>query len=167
MKDDIFNDVLRDDSIIIGPEEGETLGTNGMSISFKVTSEHTRDQFGVYEITLDPKTVGARLHYHRFMDETFIVKEGTVTMNIGQKEHKAKNGTVAYIPRFTPHGFRNDTNERARLILIFNPSQRREGFFRGLHEILKEQPVDADKFLRLYNKYDSFPVDTSDMIQTK
>ena len=52
-------------------------------------------------------------------------------------------------------------------MLIFNPSSKREGFFSGLHETLGEDPIDPQKYLKLYNKYDSFPVDTLDMIPTR
>lgn len=160
-----FEDTLEDKGLIIKPEEGEKLVTNGMSIQFKVESELTKDQLGVYEITLAPKTIGAKLHYHRFMDETFIVTEGKVNIHVGMKEYEAEKGTVAHIPRFTPHAFRNDSNQEAKLILLFNPGQRREGFFHGLHETLSESPIDHNKFLKLYNKYDSFPVDVEDMVQ--
>lgn len=159
-----FEDELVDNASIILPEEGESLNLNGLSVSFKVTSELSNNQLGVYEISLPPNTIGAKLHYHRFMDETFIVNQGTLTIEVGNKLQKAKPGTVAYIPRFTPHGFRNDTNETVKLMLIFNPAEKREGFFKGLYETLSEVPVDAKKFLKLYNKYDSFPVNTSNMI---
>ena len=165
-KPNYFEDELVDNASIIRPGEGESLHLKGLSVSFKVTSELSNNQLGVYEISLPAKTIGAKLHYHRFMDETFIVSEGTLTIEVGSRQQKAKAGTVAYVPRFTPHGFRNDTNETVKLMLIFNPSEKREGFFKGLYETLSEVPVNPEKFLKLYNKYDSFPVDVSNMIPT-
>ena len=162
-----FEDELVDNGRILGPKDGEQLNLNGISVTFKVTSESSNNQLGVYEIVLPPKTIGAKLHYHRFMDETFIVSEGELTLEIGTKTKIAKSGTIAYIPRFTPHGFRNDTNNKVRLLLIFNPSEKREGFFKGLHKTLSEVPINPKEFLKLYNKYDSFPVDPSNMIPIK
>ena len=164
MKPDYFNDKLENKASIIQPNEGEKLGLSTISITFKVTSEMSNDQLGIYEITLPPMAIGAKLHYHRFMDETFIVNEGELTMQVGQEEYKAKSGTVAYVPRFTAHGFKNDTDKTVKLTLIFNPSQKREGFFKGLYETLNEVPINPKKYLKLYNKYDSFPIDTSNMI---
>ncbi len=164
MKIDYFNDQLENNATIVGPGEGETFEANGLSLTFKVTSEDTQDQLGVYEITLAPKSIGAKLHYHRFMDETFIINKGVLTIQVADKEYEAKPGTVAHVPRFTPHGFRNDSDHEVQLTLLFNPSQKREGFFRGLKETLKETPIDPEKYLKLYNKYDSFPVDTNDML---
>lgn len=163
-KENYFEDELQDNAKIILPKEGEKLELNTISITFKITSEMSNDQLGVYEISLPPMAIGAKLHYHRFMDETFIINKGTVTMQVGEQEYAAKSGTIAYVPRFTPHGFRNDTNETVSLTLIFNPSQKREGFFRGLKETLTETPINPKKYLKLYNKYDSFPIDTSNMI---
>jgi quercetin dioxygenase-like cupin family protein len=162
---DYINDQLEDRALLIQAEEGERLSLEGMAITFKLSSEQSNDQLGVYEIELAPKTIGAKLHYHRFMDETFIVKEGIIKLQMGSENYEAKAGTIAYVPRFTPHGFRNDSDQVAKLLLLFNPAQKREGFFRGLHEILGEDPVNKEKFIRLYNKYDSFPLDEEDMIQ--
>ena len=167
MKKDYFNDALENKAVIVKPNEGETFNMNGISFTFKITSELSNDQLGVYEIILAPRAIGAKLHYHRFMDETFIVNEGQLIIQAGSEEHEIGAGTVVYVPRFTPHGFRNDTNQEVRLTLLFNPSQKREGFFRGLNETLSEQPIDPEKYLKLYNKYDSFPVDTSNMLPVR
>ncbi len=163
-KENYFEDTLENNASIIKANEGEKLELNTISITFKVTSEMSNDQLGIYEISLPPMAIGAKLHYHRFMDETFIVNEGVLTVQVADKEYLAEPGTVAYVPRFTPHGFKNNTDETVKLTLIFNPSQKREGFFKGLYETLNEVPIDPERYLRLYNKYDSFPVDTSNMI---
>ena len=77
-----------------------------------MTSGISNDQLGVYEIVLAPMSIGAKLHYHRYMDETFIVTKGVLTFQTGNKEFQAEPGTVAYAPRFSPHGFRNDTMKK-------------------------------------------------------
>ena len=167
IKENYFEDKLEDNAFIIKPTEGERLSLNSISITFKVTSEMSKDQSGVYTILLPAMAIGAQLHYHRFMDETFIINKGILTMQVANKEYQAEAGTVVYVPRFTPHGFRNDTNEPIELTLIFNPSQKREGFFRGLYETLNEQPINPEKYLQLYNKYDSFPVDSSNILPVR
>nr|WP_299074319.1 cupin domain-containing protein [uncultured Allomuricauda sp.] len=166
-EEDYFNDTLVNNGCVIGPEEGEKLLLNGVSFTFKITSEMSNDQLGLYSIVLKPMVIGAKLHYHRFMDETFVVNEGVLTIHLGKKTYQAGQGTIVYVPRFTAHGFQNDTSEQVKITLLFNPSQKREGFFRGLHETLMEEPIDPAKYLKLYNKYDSFPVDTSNMIPTR
>ncbi|MCE7996230.1 MAG: cupin domain-containing protein [Roseivirga sp.] len=167
MQPDYFNDQLEDKAVIFHPNEGESFNANGMTLTFKVTSELSNDQLGVYEVVLAPRAIGAKLHYHRFMDEVFIVNQGTLTLQLRDSKHQINPGAIAYAPRFTPHGFRNDTDQEVRLTLIFNPSQKREGFFRGLRQTLATTPIDPEKYLKLYNKYDSFPVDTGNMLPTR
>jgi quercetin dioxygenase-like cupin family protein len=75
MKKDFFNDNLENKAVILHPEEGEAFHMNGVTLTFKVTSEISNDQLGVYDIVLAPGVIGAKLHYHRFMDETFIVTQ--------------------------------------------------------------------------------------------
>jgi quercetin dioxygenase-like cupin family protein len=166
-KIDYLEDQLANKATIHHPGEGERLEMGGASFVFKVTSEMSNSHLGLYEITLPPHTIGARLHYHRFMDETFIVGKGILTVYAGEDTHHLQPGSVVYVPRFTPHGFANDTDEQVVLTLIFNPAEKREGFFRGLVDILSEQPVDPAKYLKLYNKYDSFPVDVNNMLPVK
>ncbi|WP_183559066.1 cupin domain-containing protein [Mucilaginibacter sp. SP1R1] len=159
-----YNDVLKNEAVIFNPGQGEMLQIENSKITLKVTSEISNNQFGLYEIVLAPGTVGAQLHHHRFMDETFIVNKGTLTIQLSDKMLSAAEGTVVFVPKFTPHGFRNTSDAEVTLTLIFNPGQNREGFFFGLQEILTEQPVNPDKFLKLYHKYDSIPVDQDVML---
>jgi len=162
-----LQDVLEDRAAVFQPGEGEVLRIHASTITLKVTSKISNDQLGLYSIALAPRTIGAQLHYHRYMDETFIVNEGVLTVKHGSEMVEARPGTVIYIPRFTPHAFANDSENPAEITLIFNPAQRREGFFFGLAEILNSDPIDAADYLALYQKYDSYPVDQSKMLPVR
>jgi quercetin dioxygenase-like cupin family protein len=157
-KQSYLQDTLVDRSTVLRPGEGTVLSIKGGSITLKVTSDKTNDQLGIYEISLQPGVVGAGLHFHRFMDETFVVTAGTLAVQHGSEEVAAPAGTVIHVPRFTPHGFANKSDKPVKLMLIFNPAAAREGFFYGLAEILSVDPVNQQDFLTLYAKYDSYPV---------
>lgn len=161
---DLLSDALENRATILGPKHRELLEANGVSVRFVITSEMSGDQTGLYEITLAPRVIGANLHYHRFMDESFFVTKGTLTLQTAEEVRQVGPGSVAHFPRFTPHAFRNDMDEEAQCLLLFTPAQKREGFFRGLMQILAESPIDPEKYLRLYEKYDSHPVDTGRML---
>lgn len=161
---DFLSDALENKAIMFAPGEGEVLALGGNSVTLKVTSDLSNDQLGIYEIKLSPSTIGARLHYHRFMDETFIVRKGALTIELTDGPILAHEGAVVYVPRMTPHGFSNQSAGDVVINLIFNPGQQREGFFRGLKSILTEPVIDASKYLKLYQKYDSFPVDVQNML---
>jgi quercetin dioxygenase-like cupin family protein len=159
-----LEDILEDRAVIFAPKQGRIINIQGGSITLKVTSDLSNDQLGVYEISLDPGIVGAQLHFHRYTDETFIVTAGTLAVQHGQTRVDAPAGSVIYVPRFTPHGFANNSDRPVTLNLIFNPAQKREGFFFGLEKILNATPVNPREFLALYHKYDSFPVDSANLL---
>jgi quercetin dioxygenase-like cupin family protein len=161
---DYLNDTLTDRAVIFPPGAGEVIHLSSGVLTFKVTSQLSNDQLGVYEINLQAKSTGAKMHFHRFMDETFLINKGILTVMLLGREVEMEEGSVIYIPRFTPHGFRNDSDNATTLTLVFHPGQNREGFFKGLREVMLEQPVDQEKFLRLYHKYDSFPMDEKNML---
>lgn len=157
-----LKDALVNNAVVMDVGAGESLTVQGSTMVFKLTTASTNNQLGLYEITLAPQVSGANLHYHRFMDETFVVTQGTLTILLADREVEVAEGGIIHIPRFTPHGFYNGTDGEVRALMLFNPPQHREDFFRGMAEVLTEEPVDAAKFLQLYDKYDSHPVDRSE-----
>ncbi|MGN6494368.1 MAG: cupin domain-containing protein [Agriterribacter sp.] len=159
MAKDYFTDHLENKATIIRAEEGERIRAGEGSCTFKITSEISNNQLGIYEIVVPPNTTGARLHYHRFMDEIFIVNKGILTVQASYDEHQLHEGGMVYIPRFTPHAFSNTSDKEVKLTLIFTPSQQREGFFHGMFELLNEPVMDTARFIQLYHKYDSYLVE--------
>jgi quercetin dioxygenase-like cupin family protein len=155
-----LKDELMDRATVFEPGQGEVLSIKGGRITLKVTSDRSNDQLGVYEIYLEPGTVGARLHYHRYLDETFVVTDGMLAVSHGQTKVAARAGSVIHVPRFTPHAFANESDRPVTLMLIFNPAQGREGFFYGLQQLLNAPQFDPADFMALNHKYDSFPVET-------
>ena len=164
MKKDYLKDELNAQSYVWKSGEGKEIEINKSTIRFKLTSELSNDQLGIYELTLQPKTTGAQLHYHRFMDETFVVMEGEVRIHSIDSTQVLGKGDIAFFPKFTPHGFENETEQTARVLIIFNPAMKREGFFEGMAQQLNQSEVNAEEFLRLYEKYDSHPVNKAQLI---
>jgi quercetin dioxygenase-like cupin family protein len=108
--------VLSNQPVIIQPLDGEMLQADGISCQFKVTGDISNDQPGIYQITLQPGVIGARLHFHRFTDEIFIVLKGTLTIQSSDKIHDAGEGTVIHIPRLTPHAFCNNSATEVKVL---------------------------------------------------
>lgn len=160
MKEDVFTDKLENKASIIQPGDGARVHAGEGSCTFKVTSDMSSGRLGVYEIVIPPHTMGARLHYHRFMDEVFIVNKGILTVDLGHETHQLASGATVYVPRFTPHGFSNSVDEVLVITLIFNPSEHREGYFKGLFDLLDAEAMDIPRFLQLAQKYDTHPLNT-------
>ena len=159
LEEDIFTDKLVGKATIIRPGEGVRLSAGKGSCTFKVTSDLSGGKLGIYEIVVPPHTVGARLHYHRFMDEVFVVNKGVLTLDLHTETHHLTTGSTVYIPRFTPHGFSNTSDKEVEATIIFNPSEQREGYFKGLFTLLNAEQMDAGLFTKLCQKYDNPLVD--------
>lgn len=155
IKEDVFNDKLDDNAAVILPGQGTRIQAGPGSCTFVVTSEMSNGRLGIYRIVVPPKTVGARLHFHRFMDEVFMVNKGELTIELGTEIRRLKEGSTVYVPRFTPHEFSNESDETLEITLVFNPSEQREGYFKGLFQLLSEEQMDQALFMKLAQKYDT------------
>lgn len=155
----ISTDRLRNAAMIVRPGEGRRLEAGNGSCTFKITSADSNGQLGVYEIVVPPHTVGARPHYHRHIDEVFLVTKGRLTLDTGRERHELPAGAVAYVPRFTPHAFSNTSDEELVITIVFNPAEEREGYFIGLFELLQAPELDIPRFMQLAQQYDTHPYD--------
>ena len=62
-------------------------------------------------------------HVHRTMDETIYVVEGEIEFAVVGETYLRPAGSVAFIPRGHHHGFRNRGPARARVLILFTPSE--------------------------------------------
>lgn len=154
-------------AIIAKPETGETFSAFGSTLTFKVTTDQTIGRIGFYAIEMNPHAGGPKLHFHKEMDETFIINEGVLTVLTAEGETEAVAGTIVYIPRGTAHGYYNNSANKVKMTMIFNPGINREDFFRKMYQGLKDRPDDLAYFQQLYGEYDSYPVNESNMIPLK
>jgi mannose-6-phosphate isomerase-like protein (cupin superfamily) len=69
---------------------------------------------------------GPRLHRHPY-DETWVVEEGTLTMQLGEERVQVTAGDVVIVPPNVPHKFTADGPERSKMICIHaNPTFQTE-----------------------------------------
>jgi mannose-6-phosphate isomerase-like protein (cupin superfamily) len=60
---------------------------------------------------------GPRLHRHPY-DETWVVQEGQITLQLGDEQFQAGPGDIAIVPRGVPHKFTNTGTGRSKLVCI-------------------------------------------------
>src|SRR5258708_3754730 len=108
-----------DDAIIVPSNKNEQFESHGNKLKVVVPSTLTNNQFGLYDIEMKPKARGPKLHYHKLMDETFIIREGTLTVLTAKGETKAEAGTVIHIPKLSVHGYNNDSDNVVKMTMIF------------------------------------------------
>jgi quercetin dioxygenase-like cupin family protein len=93
----------------------------GGAIHIRVRSEDTGGAFGLVEQVVPAGFPGPALHVHPEFEETFYVLEGQIALRVGSEAQEAGPGTVAMVPRGTPHTFANLSSEPARMLVLVTP----------------------------------------------
>ena len=163
MKDSMKQE-WNDDAVIVPSSQNEQFESHGNRLKVIVPTTITNNHFGLYDIEMEPKARGPKLHYHKLMDETFILKEGVLTVLTAKGSIQVEAGSVIHIPRLSVHGYNNDTNNVVKMTMIFNPGLHRENFFREMYKMLDEHPDDLKAFQQLYLENDSYALNEEDMI---
>ena len=160
----LLSNEWNDDAVIVPSNRNERFQSYGNVLKVIVPTTLTNNQYGLYEIEMEAKARGPKLHYHKEMDETFIIREGILTVLTAKGEVTAEAGSVIHIPRLSVHGYNNNSDGIVKMTMIFNPGLGREDFFRKMYQMLDETPNDLVAFQRLYLENDSYSLDHKDMI---
>ena len=81
------------------------------------------------------KMIGGLPHFHRAMSEAFFVLSGTVRLYDGTDWVDGGPNDFLYVPPGGIHGFRNEADDRASLLMLFAPGAPREHYFEGLAQL--------------------------------
>lgn len=142
--------------LIVHPAEGEKIHAPGIDCTFKVTSKDSSGKIAVYELTLQPNHEAVQLHFHKQINETFIVTKGTLTVQLDDEQIQAGKGSIIHIPSLARHAFGNNSNSEVKVLLVFTPAIGREFFFRELYQMLSDKKHAG--ISELNAKYDTYPV---------
>src|ERR1700737_2064543 len=82
-----------------------------------------------------PKGGGPGPHFHRAMSEAFYVLSGTVKLYDGNDWIDGHPNDFLYVPPGGIHGFRNEADEQASILMLFAPGSPREHYFEGLAQL--------------------------------
>jgi quercetin dioxygenase-like cupin family protein len=93
----------------------------GASISVIASSQQTNGAFNLFDIACPPG-FSTPLHIHYTEDVAVYVLEGALTFFWGSEMKEAVVGSYFYQPRGTPHGFRVEGGEPARILYITSPA---------------------------------------------
>jgi quercetin dioxygenase-like cupin family protein len=122
-----------DDPIVLGPGEGERLGTGVVKAA--------RPELSLIEFELAP---GGEVqpHLHRGHSDSFYVLEGEVEFRTGDEVVSATAGSFVLSPAGVVHAFRNVSDQPARLLNLHAPG----GFVEYRRElaVLHEQGIEPD-----------------------
>jgi mannose-6-phosphate isomerase-like protein (cupin superfamily) len=110
------------------PGEGRTIAVVGDVYRFLATGEDTSGKYALFE-ALVPPGGGPPPHVHSREEEGFYVLEGEITFTIDDKRLVASAGMFANMPVGTPHSFRNEGGQPARMLVSLAPAGLEKMFF--------------------------------------
>ncbi|RFU38355.1 cupin domain-containing protein [Actinomadura logoneensis] len=102
---------------------------NGTRVHYLATGASTGGKFGLYRWEMSATPNGPSPHFHRSISESFYVLSGAVRIFDGTTWLDTSPGDWVHVPEGGVHGFRNESGERASMLIHFSPGAPREGYF--------------------------------------
>jgi mannose-6-phosphate isomerase-like protein (cupin superfamily) len=127
-------------------------------VSYLATSESTIGEYGLYRWVMTGEPTGPDPHFHRTISESFYVLDGVVRLYDGRAWTEGRSGDFLYVPPGGVHAFRNDSGERASMLLLFAPGATREAYFEELAEIVASgRALTDEEWADVYARHDQIP----------
>ena len=145
------------DYLVVEPNGGERLRFLGAStMRLKLDDLPSDGAVAFYEYLSEPGIDGPPQHVHHGHDEAFYVVEGNYEFRVGDDVIPLVQGAFLFLPRGTPHTFRNAGCDLGCIVGTFNPG-RFANYFRELAELIDTTGAapDRDTWIELYGRYDT------------
>jgi quercetin dioxygenase-like cupin family protein len=125
----------------------------GDSIAFLAGERETEHTFSVHERVAPPGSRSVPHVHHHFM-ESFYIIDGALSVTVDDELIEALPGTFIGVPKGAVHGWKNESQNNARVLIIFTPSQER-AYFDELDALTKSPDGEsaAQAMLALMKKY--------------
>ncbi len=141
------------------PDRGRTLAVVGDVYRFLVTGADTGGEYALWEAIVPPGG-GPPPHIHSREQESFYVLEGEIAFHVEGERIVATAGTYAIIPIGTLHSFRNESDQKAKMLISVYPAGLEEMFFEcgaalpeGATTALPPTPDEIGKLIELAPRY--------------
>ncbi len=150
---------MKRDPIVRTSAVGRTVAVVGDIYRFLAMGDETDGKYAMWEAIVPPGG-GPPPHVHSLEEEGFFVIEGEITFQIGDDRIVAKAGTFANMPIGTPHSFKNESNETAKMLITIAPAGLEQMFFevsspmpQGATTAPHPTKADIQKLLEIAPKY--------------
>ncbi len=128
--------------------------------SFVATGTLTGGRYGLYRWDMPANAGGAGGHFHRGFSEAFYVLDGSPSLYDGRAWTPGSPGDYLSVPEGGIHGFRNDTDAPASMLILFTPGIAREAYFLELEDIGRTaRTMSKSDWADLYARHDQVMVE--------
>jgi mannose-6-phosphate isomerase-like protein (cupin superfamily) len=125
----------------------------GISFHYLATKASTDGDFGLFRVDLAPAGGGPGPHFHKTMSESFFVLSGTMSLFDGRSWFDSSAGDFLYVPPGGIHGFRNEADQPASILMLFAPGAPREAYFEGLADLAEKTDEERREFFIRHDNY--------------
>jgi quercetin dioxygenase-like cupin family protein len=129
----------------------------GGILTFKVMADASGGALTALETIAAPGE-GPPLHVHRDEDETIYILEGRFRVKLADELVDSSPGSFVFIPRGTPHTWKNVTDTPARFFATIVPAALGFERFFVLYSELSPHERGAEAFARLAQETQAFEV---------
>jgi len=141
------------------PPQGRTVAVVGDIYRFLTTGEETNGKYAMWEAIVPPGG-GPPPHAHSREEEGFYILEGEVTFQVGENRIVATAGMFANMPVGTPHSFKNESSNPAKMLITVAPAGLEQMFLEigvplseGATTALPPTKEEIDELLIIAPKY--------------
>ncbi len=138
------------------PPDYESRLASEVKYHYLADREQTGGDYVLYRVELGPSCGGPAPHLHRTMSEAFFLLSGTVAFHDGTGWASRGPNDFVYVPPGGIHGWRNESDEPASMLVLFAPGAPRTQFFEGLAHLDK---LTDDERLEWFARHDNAYID--------
>jgi mannose-6-phosphate isomerase-like protein (cupin superfamily) len=102
-----------------------------LAIHYLANQKQTDGDYGLYRVDISANGGGATPHFHRTMSEAFFLLSGAMKFFDGNDWVDGAQGDFLFVPPGGIHGFRNESDGPASMLILFAPGAPREAYFEG------------------------------------
>lgn len=136
--------VFAHETKVVPPGSVEEISFPGHSTLLLSDASDSPSEVAILELEIPAKTFGAPPHIHHNEDEHFYVLEGKVDFLQGDEVISVEKGGLVVLPRGSLHGFWNDSEQPAKLLLVVSPGKFASFFDSVVAEIREQNPDRPD-----------------------
>ncbi len=125
-----------------------------VTVDYLARGQSTEGVFGLYRWNMGPRAGGPEPHFHRTISESFFILSGDVRVHDGNDWVDARGGDFVHVPPGGIHGFRNEADAPASMLLLFTPGAPREEYFETLFSGGTADMTDEEK-AAFYQRHDN------------
>ena len=147
-------------AVLVGTDDSPRVVMRSGTVGrFIAPGWRTDGRFGLFRWEMPAKSGGAGPHFHRTFSESFYVLSGSVVLYDGRSWTDATAGDFLYLPEGGVHGFRNESDAPASMLILFAPGAPRERYFEELAEIgAAGRELSQEEWAEVYARHDQMMV---------